>query len=226
MGFSLTKEHLDRLREKLHEIDELHTRVGGVEPVDPKETFFEALEKRKAQVSDSVFNGEDILLKLQQTKAEISEELQEAIQRLQMELNEQLLIKKERDIEQASYSRISQEESRDKSEESFQILSQVLDNFLLRYRRTEEENEKRHIEIKREMKDIDDKIEFLIRSFEKSKKESSQTEKIDSTKLKEYIDSRLNEYARELREEIEKLQKENILLKATLDAEKKKNQKK
>ena len=227
MGFSLTKEHLDRLREKLHEIDELHARVGGVEPVDPKETFFEALEKRKAQVSDSVFSGEDILLKLQQTKAEISEELQEAIQRLQMELNDQFLMffRKESDIEE-SYSRISQEESRDKSEESFQILSQVLDNFLLRYRRTEEENEKRHIEIKREIKDIDDKVEFLIRSFEKSKKESSQTEKIDSTKLKEYIDSRLNEYARELRKEVEKLQKENILLKATLDAEKEKNQKK
>lgn len=229
MGFSLTKEHLDRLREKLHEIDELHARVGGVEPVDPKETFFEALEKRKAQVSDSVFSGEDILLKLQQNKAEISEELQEAIQRLQMELNDQFLmfIRKERDIEPASYSAsMSQEDSRDKSQESFQILSQVLDNFLLRYRRTEEENEKRHIEIKREMKDIDDKIEFLISSFEKSKEESSQTEKIESTKLKEYIDSRLDEYARELREEIEKLQKENILLKATLDAEKKKNQKK
>ena len=228
MGFSLTKEHLDRLREKLHEIDELHAKIGGVEPVDPKETFFDALEKRKAQVSDSVSTGEDILLKLQQTKAEISEELQEAIQRLQIELNDQFLMffRKERDIEEVSYSRISQQESRDKSEESFQILSQVLDNFLLRYRRTEEENEKRHIEIKREMKDIDDKVEFLIRSFEKSKKESSQTEKIDSTTLKEYIDSRLNEYARELREEIEKLQKENILLKATLDAEKKKNQKK
>ena len=98
MGFSLTKEHLDRLRGKLHEIDELHAKVGGVEPVDPKETFFDALEKRKAQVSDPVFSGEDILLKLQQTKAEISEELQEAIQRLQMELNEQfsMLIKEGR----------------------------------------------------------------------------------------------------------------------------------
>ena len=41
-----------------------------------------------------------------------------------MELNEQFLmfIRKERDFEQASYSRISQEESRDKSEELFQIL--------------------------------------------------------------------------------------------------------
>ena len=243
MGFSLTKEHLNRLREKLHEIDELHARVGGVEPVDPKETFFEALGKRKAQGSRSEFSGEDILLKLQRTKAEISEELQEAIQRLQMELNEQFsmlikegrsgaeivqnLMKSSRDIEPASYSaRMSQEDSRAKSEESFQILSQDLDNFIIRYRKTEKENEKRHIEIRREMKDIDDKIEFLINSFEKSKKESSQTEKIDATKLNEYIDSRLNEYARELRKEVEKLQKENILLKATLDAEKEKNQKK
>ena len=47
MGFSLTKEHLDRLEEKLHVIDELHARAGGVEPVDPKETFFEALKKEK-----------------------------------------------------------------------------------------------------------------------------------------------------------------------------------
>ena len=85
MGFSLTKEHLDRLREKLHVIDELHARAGGVEPVDPKETFFEALEKRKANLSRSQISEEDILVKLQETKAEISDELHKAIQRLQME---------------------------------------------------------------------------------------------------------------------------------------------
>ena len=98
MGFSLDKEQLDHLRKKLHVIDELHARAGGIEPVDPKETFFDALEKRKDQGSRSEFSGEDILLKLQQTKVEISEELQEAIQRLQMELNEQfsMLIKEGR----------------------------------------------------------------------------------------------------------------------------------
>ena len=229
MGFSLTKEHFDRLRERLHEIDELHVRVGGVEPVDPKETFVDALEKRKVQVSDSVLSGEDILLKLQQTKAEISDELQEAIQRLQMDINEQfsMLIKKGVDIEPESYSaRMSQDDSRDKSEQYLQVLGEVLDNFINRYRRTEEDNEKRHIEIKREMKDIEDRLEFLIRTFEKNVKNSSQTEKIDATKLNEYIDSRLSEYASELSKEVENLQKENILLKATLDAEKKKNQKK
>ena len=237
MSFSLDKEQLDHLRKKLHVIDDLHARAGGIEPVDPKETFFDALEKRKDQVSRSEFSGEDILLKLQQTKAEISEELQEAIQRLQMELNEQfsMLIKKGVDIEPESYSasepanysaRMSQDDSRDKSEQYLQVLGEVLDNFINRYRRTEEDNEKRHIEIKREMKDIEDRLEFLIRTFEKNVKNSSQTEKIDATKLNEYIDSRLSEYASELSKEVENLQKENILLKATLDAEKKKNQKK
>ena len=120
---------------------------------------------------------------------------------------------------------MSQEDSRAKSEQSFQILSQDLDNFIIRYRKTEKENEKRHIEIRREMKDIDDKIEFLISSFEKSKKESSQTEKIDAMKLNEYIDSRLNEYASELRKEVEKLQKENICSRQLWMPRKKKSKK-
>ena len=237
MSFSLDKEQLDHLRKKLHVIDDLHARAGGIEPVDPKETFFDALEKRKDQVSRSEFSGEDILLKLQQTKAEISEELQEAIQRLQMELNEQfsMLIKKGVDIEPESYSasepanysaRMSQDDSRDKSEQYLQVLGQVLDNFSVQYGGTEKDNEKRYLEISREMRGLEERLEFLISSFEKNVKESRQTEKIDATKLNEYIDSRLSEYASELRKEIEKLQKENILLKATLDAEKEKNQKK
>ena len=236
MGFSLTKEHLDRLREKLHVIDELHARAGGVEPVDPKETFFEALKKRKANLSRSQISEEDILVKLQETKAEISDELHKAIQRLQMDLNDQILmlIKKGRDAEQEMYnmeaasysSRMSQEVSRDRSEESLQRLHQVLKEFFDRYRRTEEENKERYSETMQEIRDLKETLEFLTSSFEKSLKVSSETEKFDATKLQEYVETRLKEYAHELHKEIERLKKENILLKATLDAEKEKNQKK
>ena len=236
MGFSLTKEHLDRLREKLHVIDELHARAGGVEPVDPKETFFEALKKRKANLSRSQISEEDILVKLQETKAEISDELHKAIQRLQMELNDQILmlIKKGRDAEQEMYnmeaasysSRMSQEVSRDRSEESLQRLHQVLKEFFDRHRRTEEENKERYSETMQEIRDLKETLESLASSFEKSLKVSSETEKFDSTKLQEYVETRLKEYAHELHKEIERLKKENILLKATLDAEKEKNQKK
>ena len=83
MGFSLTKEHLDRLREKLHVIDELHARAGGVEPVDPKETFFEALKKRKANLSRSQISEEDILVKLQENDRDIANLSAQSCGRLQ-----------------------------------------------------------------------------------------------------------------------------------------------
>ena len=86
MGISLDEKIKKRLKEGLDTLDELYASMTDSEELDPRETFFEALQEKNTRLSKESTNDRKVLSQLRDIRTELLVTLSKAINELRNDL--------------------------------------------------------------------------------------------------------------------------------------------